>query len=182
MKNQGVTKKLLHTRTVHCHGYERSDGCWDIEAHMTDVKSFAMNNPDRGGQIPAGEPLHDISLAVTIDRTLQIKAVKASIDLAPFNQCGAITQQFQQLVGLRIFPGFSRQVKEMLSGTQGCTHLLELLSPIATTTYQTLWQSKNGYDGDDPAVHQFLLNSCHALAADGEVVQNHWPEYAQSPK
>jgi hypothetical protein len=176
--NCSVTRRLLHSRTIRCQGYGRSDGLWDIAAHMTDVKSFDMLNPDRGGQIDAGQPLHDISLTLTIDRSMQIRAVKARIDSSPFRQCGGITDTFQQLVGLRIFPGFSRQVKALFAGTKGCTHLLELLPPLSTTAYQTVWQSANGYEGDDPKIHKFLLNSCHALAADGEVVRTHWPEYA----
>ncbi|MCW8885610.1 MAG: DUF2889 domain-containing protein [Motiliproteus sp.] len=177
-KNTELTRQLLHTRQVHCQGYLRSDGLWDIEGRMTDVKSFDMANPDRGGQIAAGEPLHDISLTLTFDRTMQIKAVDARIDYSPFNQCPRITKAFQKLVGLRISSGFSRQVKELFSGINGCTHLIELLPPIATTAYQTLWQSERGYDGDDPAVSQFLINSCHALEAGGEVIRSHWPEYA----
>lgn len=176
MDDTDVTRRLLHTRKVRCQGYARSDGKWDIEGRMTDVKSFDMANADRGGQIDAGEALHDISLTLTIDRTLQISAVDARIDYSPFQQCGAITESFQQLVGLKILPGFSRQVKDLFVGTKGCTHLKELLPPIATTAYQTLWQSGSGYDGDDPLAHKFLLNSCHALAVDGEVVRTHWPE------
>ena len=176
----GQDRQLLHTRTVQCRGYLRSDGNWDIEGRMTDVKSFSMANVDRGGQIEAGEPLHDISLTLTIDRTMTIKAARAAIDYSPFRQCDAITDAFQKLVGLRILPGFSKQVKALFSGTKGCTHLLELLPPISTTAYQTLWQSPNGYEGDDPEVHGFLLNSCHALAADGEVVRSNWPEYADA--
>ena len=174
-----VSRSLLHTRSVHCQGYSRSDGQWDIEGRMTDVKSFDMANPDRGGQISAGEPLHDISLTLTIDRSMQINAVMARIDYSPFQPCSRIAQSFQKLVGLRIYPGFSRQVKELFSGTNGCTHLLELLPPISTTAYQTVWQSENGYEGDDPEIHRFLLNSCHALATDGEVVRTHWPEHAE---
>ena len=180
MPAEKLTRTPLHTRNVHCQGYARSDGLWDIEGRMTDIKTFDMHNPDRGGQIDAGEPLHDISLILTIDRSMQIKAVKARIDYSPFNQCGAITEKFVQLVGLMIYPGFSRQVKELFAGKKGCTHLLELLPPICTTAYQTLFQSENGYDGDDPEVHKFLLNSCHALAADGEVVRRYWPEYAET--
>ena len=178
--NEEVKEKrtLLHSRNIQCNGFGRSDGLWDIEARMTDIKSFDMENPDRGGQIVAGDALHDISLIVTVDRTMLIKSVEARIDLSPFTECNMITQKFQQLVGLRIYPGFSRQVKEIFAGIKGCTHLIELLPIISTTAYQTLWQSENGYDGDDPEIHKFLLDSCHALARDGSTVQRFWPEYA----
>jgi hypothetical protein len=34
-----VSRKLLHTRAIECHGYERDDGFWDIEAHLVDTKT-----------------------------------------------------------------------------------------------------------------------------------------------
>ena len=180
MSDNKVSRSLLHSRSVNCRGYRRSDGDWDIEGRLCDIKSFHMANPDRGGQIAAGEPVHDMTLTLTVDRGMHIKAVNAQIAYSPFIQCGSITTAFQQLVGLRLLPGFSRQLKALFSGTKGCTHLLELLPVISTTAYQTIWQSETGYEGDDPEVHGFLLNSCHALASDGEVVQTHWPEHADS--
>ncbi len=170
------SKKLRHTRQVVCQGFELDNGLWQIEGRMTDIKSFTMRSPYRGGQIPVGEPLHDISLSLTLDAELRIHAVVAGIDAAPFKSCAQISTAFQALVGLRLLPGFSRQAKELLGGVKGCTHLLELLGPIATTAYQTLWQSEQGYNGNDPRVTDFLINSCHALSEDGEVVR----ELAQS--
>jgi hypothetical protein len=164
-------KKLLHTRQVVCQGFELGKGLWQIVGTMTDIKSFSMRNPDRGGQIAVGEPLHDIRLSLTIDKTLRVHAVEAQIDASPFNGCDQISGAFQALVGLRLLPGFSRQVKELLGGVKGCTHLLELLAPIATTAYQTLWQSKDGYTSNDLQVTDFLINSCHTLAEDGKVVR-----------
>ena len=50
---------IKHTRTITCKGYRRKDGLWDIEAHMTDIKTFSFENRDRGG-IQAGEPVHEM--------------------------------------------------------------------------------------------------------------------------
>lgn len=168
---EAPVKRLLHTRQVLCQGYELGNGLWQIVGAMTDIKSFSMLNPDRGGQIAVGEPLHDIRLSLTLDKKLLIRAVDAQIDAAPFKGCDQIVTAFQGLVGLRLLPGFSRQAKGLLGGVKGCTHLLELLGPIATTAYQTLWQSEGGYNSNDPQVTGFLINSCHALAEDGEVVR-----------
>ncbi len=61
-----------HKRTVACDGYEREDGLWDIEATMVDVKSVAGDSPDRNGYVAAGEHFHNISLRLTLDRSLLI--------------------------------------------------------------------------------------------------------------
>lgn len=163
-------KKLLHTRHIQCKGYELDDGNWQIVGNMTDLKSFPMENRDRGGRIEVGEPLHDISLALTLDRNLVILAVDASIDAAPFSCCADITESFRMLEGLQLVPGFRKRAQSLLGGVKGCTHLLELLGPISTTAYQTLWQSENGYSGDDPEVVGMLADSCHTLARNGDVM------------
>ena len=46
---------------------------------------------------------------------------------------------FQRLVGLRIKSGWTQKVKELLGGVEGCTHLVELLGPVATTAFQTIY-------------------------------------------
>jgi hypothetical protein len=90
----------------------------------------------------------------------------------------AITPAFARLEGLRVGAGWRRAVQERLGGVQGCTHLVELLGPIATTAYQTIhvWRARHepSLETDRPPRH---LNSCHALARDGELVRDHYPRW-----
>ena len=41
------------------------------------------------------------------------------------------------MVGLRIAPGWVRQIKSRVGGVKGCTHLRELMSVLATVAFQT---------------------------------------------
>jgi len=173
-------RKLLHTRNVQCKGYDLGDGLWEVEGRMVDLKSFAMDNEDRGGRIEVGEPLHDLGLSLTFDRDLVIRRVEAFFDAAPFNRCSDITEAFKVLEGVQLVSGFRARSHELLGGVKGCTHLLELLGPIATTAYQTLWQSENGYSGDDPAVLEMLADNCHTLKREGEVMAPLLTQAAQS--
>ncbi|WP_432696069.1 DUF2889 domain-containing protein [Marinobacterium sp. YM272] len=175
--SEQAQRKLLHTRSVECRGYQLDGGLWEIEGRMRDLKSFPMENEDRGG-IAVGEPLHDIALTLTLDRTLLIHRVEATIDASPFRQCPRITGAFKVLEGMRLKSGFTREARDKLGGVNGCTHLLELLGPIATTAFQTLWQSENGYSGDDPGVINAIVDTCHTLARDGEVMQRVLPQSA----
>ncbi|MCH8002127.1 MAG: DUF2889 domain-containing protein, partial [Proteobacteria bacterium] len=61
-----VERDHLHTRTMEFRGYRRADGLWDIDARLTDVKTYDFPNEFRG-VIEADEPLHDMWLRVTID-------------------------------------------------------------------------------------------------------------------
>ena len=63
-----VERELRHTRRVRFEGYKRADGLWDIEAHLTDVKNH--DNPMKAGVRRAGQPIHEMWLRLTIDRSL----------------------------------------------------------------------------------------------------------------
>ena len=73
--------------------------------------------------------------------------------------------------------------RELLGGTKGCTHLVELLGPIATTAFQTVYaaraeRSKSAGKRERPA----LIDSCHAWASDSPVVAKRFPEFYTGPK
>jgi len=179
-----VEREAIHYRRITCDGYRRADGLWDIEAHLVDTKSFDLPNRDRGGCIPAGEPLHRMALRVTVDDGLLIHAVEAVTDAGPFNICPRITDHFRRLEGLRIGPGWRRAVRERVGGVEGCTHLVELLTPIATTAFQTVYGARYGAGPveDSPTAERadvttHLIGSCHALAADSPVVRDLWPRH-----
>ena len=98
-------RKLAHTRSIDYRGYEREDGWWDIEAHMTDTKTYVFKNNWRG-EIQAGEPLHEMLLRVTIDDNFVIKDVIAHTEHSPFQMCPNIVPAYKSLIGI-----FTRQLK-----------------------------------------------------------------------
>jgi hypothetical protein len=172
-------REPLHTRQIECRGFKRADGLWDIEGHMTDVKSYTFSNRWRG-EIAPGTPLHQMWVRITIDHRLTILEIEAVTDHAPFRVCPEITPNFQRLKGLRIGSGFNSKVKELVGGTEGCTHLVELMGPIATTAFQTMANQRRGElprDPDQPRRPPPMLNTCHAFASDGEVVEIEFPEF-----
>jgi hypothetical protein len=174
-------RRLLHRRTVECKGYAREDGLYDIEGHLTDVKTHEIANIDRG-PIKAGEPLHEMWLRLTVDDELNICAVEARTLWGPYAMCGDITPNFQRLKGLAIKSGFSQKTRELLGGTQGCTHLLELLGPIATTAFQTVYSHRAKFDRGATRSKPALIDSCHAWASDSPVIAKRYPEFYTGPK
>jgi len=191
-------RRHIHTRQVTCQGFRRADGLWDIEGHITDVKTYPFAN-DYRGSIEPGEPIHDMWIRLTVNDGFEVKAVEAVTDKSPFQVCPAITPNFQRLVGLRIASGWTQKVKELLGGVEGCTHLVELLGPVATTAFQTIFpvlsrekaerekverekvdREKDG--GEHAPEHgrkrpPLLMNTCHAFRSDGEIARKSWPEH-----
>jgi hypothetical protein len=173
-------RKLIHRRQIECNGYKRDDDLWDIEAHMTDTKSYSFPNQFRG-DVAAGEPLHDMWMRVTIDDDFTIIAAEASIEAAPFFICDETAPHIGQLVGLRIGRGFREKVKELFGGSKGCMHLVELLlGTISTTAYQTLWASRERKSAENPKRKKpTVIDQCLALSADGDIVHQIWPQFAK---
>ena len=163
----------IHNRDITLKGYKRADGMWDIEAHLTDTKTYGFPNRERGS-IEAGEPIHDMWLRLTLDDDMLIHEVEAATDYSPFGICPNITPDFKKLAGLTIGPGWTREARKRVGGVHGCTHLFELLGPMATVAYQTRVRKTNQIDSGKKPGH---LDSCHALATDGQVVKDNYPDF-----
>jgi hypothetical protein len=174
-----VDREPLHRRALDLRGYRRSDGLFDVEARLTDTKGYAVDNRWRGRLAP-GTAIHDMWLRLTVDENLTVVAVSAVTDAAPYPVCDAITPAFRKLEGLTIGPGWRRDVAKRLGGVQGCTHLVELLAPLATTAMQTIvpLRERAAPDPRRPPGH---LDSCHALRRDGPVVREHHPAWYTGP-
>lgn len=175
-----VGRRPLHRRTIELQGYERDDGLFEVEATLFDMKNYAFETSWRGVMHP-GDPLHNMKLRVAYDVDFVIQEVEAQIIDAPFPVCPAAASAHQAMVGVRMSSGFTRAVRENLGGVQACAHLRELMGPIATIAYQTAMPvlERRRRERGDPAPEgkPMHLDQCYALASDGEVVAEHWPEH-----
>jgi hypothetical protein len=191
-----VGRQHLHTRKVTCQGFYRDDGLYDIEGRITDEKTYEHANEWRGPLQP-GDFVHDMSIRLTIDHRFTIVDVEAVTDRSPYRMCGNITPNFKKLIGLRIGGGFTRAVRERLGGTEGCTHIVELLGPVATTAFQTAgsrrsreletaYRIKIGKppqpaDPSKPQRKPYMLDNCHTWASDSEVTKRWVPQFYTGP-
>ena len=178
-----TSRKPFHTRAIELQGYLREDGMWDIEGHITDTKAYDFTNEWRG-EMPAGTPVHDMWIRLTVDDDYKIHDIEAVTDSSPYPICPKITGEFKKLIGLSIVRGFNRKVRELLGGIQGCTHLVELLGPMATVAFQTIRPHLKNSDGKEEhapkrksGIRPMILNTCHAWDEKGEVVKRFLPEY-----
>ena len=179
---ESVARKHVHTRAIDYRGFERDDGMWDIEAHMTDTKTYAFNNNWRG-EVKVGEALHEMLLRVTIDDEFVIRDVVAVTDNSPFRVCPSITPNYSSIIGIKMGPGWRKAIRMKVGGVRGCTHLTELLFPMATVAMQTIWpllrhrkkqpDSKVTKSKSRPVV----LDTCHAWSTDSPIVKENAPDY-----
>jgi Protein of unknown function (DUF2889) len=165
-------RKPIHTRTISLQAYRRADGLYDVEGHLQDVRAHDITLPR--GPLPAGEPIHNMRLRLTVDADATIVTVAAITDAAPFGRsCAVITPDYEKLVGLRVGPGFRSAVRQRLAGVNGCTHLTELLLTMGTGVIQALTGEVPGSEDVKP----FSLDGCHALDTSGPVVAQFHPRW-----
>jgi hypothetical protein len=173
-------RALLHTRQVQCTGWEREDGLFEIEGRLSDVRAFDLDDSRGNAARKAGEPIHLMSLRLTLDETYTIVAAEACSHQVPYADCPAINAAYAQLVGMQIKGGFSKAVKALFAGEAGCTHLTELLGPIATTAFQAIGPAMErrrvarGEPLEDPNSLKRLLGTCYGLRAGGYAALTRW--------
>ena len=172
-------REELHHRTISMKVFRRKDGLYDVEAHLVDTKPFAFERVNRPDLLPAGQPLHDLWVRLVLDDEHTLHAVEAASDTTPFAICPKAGASLSVLVGERIGKGWSKVVRERLQRVDNCTHLVELLMPMATTALM-------GTRGAKPIAVRFLagtrpsqLDTCYAWSTEREMVVNAWPEYSK---
>lgn len=182
-----VARQPLHTRKVECQGYIRDDGLFDIEGRITDTKAYAFDNHHRG-TVNTGEPIHDMFVRITVDNDLTIVASEAFSASTPYDICPLAALNFKRLVGIRIGAGYMRKVKAVYGRDKGCTHILEILYPLGTTAYQTVfpyqeYQRRLAGESEGKSMrHGPPLNSCYAFSPKRSVVKTLWPEKYEGPE
>jgi hypothetical protein len=168
-----VSRARLHLRCVTYEGFQRSDGLYDIDAHLVDSKDrdFELLTGVRA----AGEPVHDMHIRVTIDRAFTIHAIEAKTDQMPYpGACDRIGPAYVNLVGANLVRGFRKRLHDTMGGVHGCTHLTELLGYLPTAAVQTFAGLKRE---DDGAEKPFQLDRCHALETTTDTVREYYPKW-----
>ncbi|MEZ5651612.1 MAG: DUF2889 domain-containing protein [Burkholderiaceae bacterium] len=176
-----VSRTHRHTRTIESQGYLRDDGLWDIEATIVDSKTYPYTEPYRGAREP-GSDVHRMSVRLTLDDSFTVHEIAVDMPATPYPNCPKAAAAFQTLVGAKIGAGWRKRVNEAVGGVRGCTHVRELLGPMATVAFQTIqgWPQDRG---DGQAIRQMPLDrarsafvdGCFAWARDGEMVADLYP-------
>ena len=170
-------REEVHNRRISCNGFVREDGQYDIEAEITDNKTYSFPSEFRGDVTP-DQFVHHMKVRVTIDRSMTVTAAEAITISGPYAICPTANDVFQDLVGLTIGPGWRRRVTAAIGGRHGCTHITELMGTIGTIAFQTRYgeearkrRARLGSDGRESSAQQegsasVLANSCVAYAID----------------
>lgn len=169
----------IHTRTIAITAYDRADGLMDVEGHITDVKPFDHQMMD--GFRKAGQPVHDLSIRITLDDDLTVVKAVASMDQGAHDLCPRAAPNFSRIEGLRIGPGWNKNVKAAMAPGHGCTHIIEMLAQMASGAMQANWGRKREETGtkmtppEDREMSPGMINSCYPYRQNSPWIKEHFP-------
>lgn len=172
-------RQKAHVRQITVEGYRRDDGLFELEACLRDTKP--VDYELASGVRPAGDPVHEMYVRVTLDPQLVIVDVEACSARVPYvGDCDTIAPAYRRIIGLNLVRGFRRTVTEMFADVRGCSHMTELLLALPTAAIQTL-ATYHGDNADAPE-KPFQLDRCHALETSSEAVRKYYPKWYRRPQ
>lgn len=167
-----VERQPLHHRRIDVQGYERSDGLFEVEATLTDTKAKP------GARVRSDGVLHRMWIRVVFDLSLKVHDIEANSEVTPHSVCPSAAAELAALRGLTMGAGWNRAVRERLGAAKNCTHLVELLGPVASTAFQTTSAIRlAGPDKLDAAGRPVKIDTCLAYSRHGELVRRRWPAH-----
>jgi hypothetical protein len=167
-----LSKERIHSRTITVNSYEIDDSSLLVEGELVDERFFPSFYYSRNEFLDPGI-VHDIRVEMTVRLPgLEISEARAAMRKIPIEECLGVESSAEKVVGLRIKPGFSRDLKERLGGTAGCLHMTTLIYHMGAAAVQGMWASlsrKREGGGTrsldyDPGI---LKNSCWLWREDG---------------
>jgi hypothetical protein len=173
-----IEREELHIRQIDMRGYRRSDGLFEASACLTDRKTYDFTPPGDARLVPERTPIHEMGVTLVFDTQMIIHEVSTFMRSHPYATCVGGGDSLQALVGLRIGAGWNSEVRKRLPSCDTCTHLKELLGPLATTAFQTMVGFRlSSLDQRDSDGKPVKIDSCHAYGATRDLVKTLWPEH-----
>ena len=176
---QDITREALHVRRIDFRGFRRSDGLFEVEGQLTDSKPHDFTPPSGLRTVPANAPIHDMGVRVVFDFDLVVRQVSTFIRAYPYQECPGGGETLQAMVGLRIGAGWSNEVRKRLPPGETCTHLREIMLPLATAAIQSVNALRGPLfvDATDASGKPLKIDSCYAYGASRELVLQRWPAF-----
>ena len=165
----------IHQRSYETEAFDEGDGTMRIVGRLIDTKPQGLGLVD-------GEPIviHDMTIELIVDgATFEIVDLRPAMQIHPYEQCTSIVETYRTLIGTSIARGYSRKVKELFGGPNGCSHLGALLIALGPVAIQASWGMNRLHEDPadwgvmevvpDDAARQLRLNenTCHVWKSDG---------------
>lgn len=176
--NRAIEKRLVHDRTISIKTYETDRNTILLEGDLRDRNPLPWYSYISGTFRNPGF-LHHITATMSIRLPdLAIVQADAHMKVVADDECRKVEQLIRSIEGMVILQkGFRRSLSRRLGGPQGCIHLTELITAMASAAPQGQWGYYNRLEEGallrapdfDPSL---FLNSCRLWRENASFAQN----------
>lgn len=168
-------EKKIHSRDIKIATFAYDDAHIIVEGELNDNRIIS-NFSHTGDYYPPGN-IHHMFLRLLIEiESIRIVQVEIEMPGIPHQECPESISNFAKLEGMRIAPGFTSKVRNLIGGPKGCAHLSGLLMAMASAALQGLWTYlARDYQPDvniSAAANEYLVNTCWVWRQDGPLVDS----------
>lgn len=165
-------RTAMHNRSIEHRSWLLDDGCLEIESRLLDTKAYDTTvGFDR--QLPAGEPLHDMTIHILLAPDTLIRDIQLRMDATPFDICPEVIKRFESLRGASMGRGWNAMLSRRFSSISGCRHLVELLRGMGTVAFQSAPNK-----GWTESTVKVFSDSCYAFCQGGPIMERLTAELA----
>jgi len=171
--------RKIHSRNIQVSTYETDTEDLIVEGILKD--DLLIPHYDSYGENRPPNTVHHMVVRMLIGTaSFQIDDIEVEMPVFPHKGCDETAKSLDRIKGMKIAPGFTDKVKNMLGGTQSCSHLKTLVLSMASAAVQGFWVHRTkdrGSPGKTPdLMNRYVVDTCRVWRKDGPLAQRRMEE------
>jgi Protein of unknown function (DUF2889) len=166
-------ERKIHTRNIEISTYHYDEKHIVVEGILKDDILIPIYVSGKKHQ--PHSPHHMILQILIECPSLIIKELNVEMPRIPYEWCKETSDSLDPLKGLKIKPGFTSKVKQILHENKKCLHLTTLLLSIVPTLMQGYWtfnaRKTGGSEISSGMIEDYLVDTCWVWRKDGPRVK-----------
>ena len=170
-------KNKIHSRRIELETYQITANRMIVHGILKDQRYIRVF--DATGALKEPGIVHHIDVKLLIrSGPFTIKATEAQMREVPIPECRETLDNLPQIHGLQVKSGFSKKVRSLVGGQNGCHHLAQLIAAMGQEIVsggltQTRTQKRKLPDQPEQLQEkQFIFDSCRMWKRDGPRYKN----------
>ena len=171
--------RKIHSRNIQVSTYETDTEDLIVEGILKD--DLLIPHYDSYGENRPPNTVHHMVLRMLIGTaSFQIDDIEVEMPVFPHKGCDETAKSLDRIKGMKIAPGFTDKVKNMLGGTQSCSHLKTLVLSMASAAVQGFWvhrtKDRESRGKTPDLMNRYVVDTCRVWRKDGPLAQRRMEE------
>jgi hypothetical protein len=174
-----LKKRKIHSRNIEVSTFETDTDDLIVEGILKD--NLLISHYDTSGEKRPPTTVHHMLVRMLIKTaSFEISDIEVEMPAFPHTGCDETAKTLDQIKGMKIAPGFTEKIKDMLGGAQSCSHLKTLVLSMASAAVQGFWvhRTKTRESGGKTPdlMHRYVVDTCWVWRKDGPLARSRLQE------